>query len=253
VAIAAVLAIAPAHADTRVYLVRGLVGWLFAPMNELAGELRARGANVTTGSWLQAAALAADACAHRADRIVAVGHSLGGPAAAAIAMTARACGAGDVTLVSIDPPPNAAAVHGIRATNFVGALGGRIIGARNMPAPGYDHVHRNRKDRAMLQDVLPYLLGGAAPVSLYLGYVGYTKGWPAVRAKVASWWSKGKSELAGVKGDLASFQQSIEPRVAALEKLVLTQPARAPAAAAAPLVAPPAPAPAAAPAAQTQG
>lgn len=101
-----------------------------------------------------------------------------------------------------------------------------------------------------VQDVLPYAIGVATPVGIYLGYRGATKGLPAVKAKLASWWTKGKTDLAGVKGDLAALQQSVEARLSKLEAAVLPKPAAA-ATAAAP-IAPAAAAPAAAPAAVLQ-
>lgn len=144
-AVLCVAAIAPARAAerviARVYVVRGLIGTVVAPMTAIAGELRGAGGDVVMGSWWQATALGFDACAHKAQPIIIVGHSLGGPAAAAIGNTAKACGAREVTVVSIDPPPNGSAVvRGIRATNFVGSLGGTIAGARNVPTPGYGHI-----------------------------------------------------------------------------------------------------------------
>jgi len=43
-------------------------------------------------------------------------------------------------VVGVDPPPSGAAVSGVHATNFVGALHGAIAGARNVPTPGYGHI-----------------------------------------------------------------------------------------------------------------
>lgn len=140
----AVLVSTCAHAAersvTRAYLMNGLFGEFVAPtaMPSMAAKLRARGAIVTVGSWTMAAVFGAMACAHPHDRIVFIGHSLGGPAAARAAGTARACGVRSVSVVSIDPPRNGVAVpKGVRSTNFVGVLGGQIGGGRNVPTGGY--------------------------------------------------------------------------------------------------------------------
>jgi pimeloyl-ACP methyl ester carboxylesterase len=130
------------RAVTRAYLMNGLFGWaLTNAMPQMGAQLRARGAIVTVGSWTQEAFFAADACRHRGDRIVFIGHSLGGPAAARAAITARACGVRSVRVVSIDPPRNlASSPKGVTSTNFVGVLGGQIAGARNVSTPGYSHI-----------------------------------------------------------------------------------------------------------------
>ena len=127
---------------TRAYVMYGLLGELFTSgMDQIAAKLRAHGAVVEVGSWTQASAFAADACAHRRDRIIFIGHSLGATAAASAATDARACDARNVAMVGIDPPPLGAAVKGgARAVNFVGALNGSIAGARNVPVPGYGHI-----------------------------------------------------------------------------------------------------------------
>lgn len=122
---------------TRAYLMNGLAG---NAMEQIGEKLRARGAIVEVGSWTQADAFESEACAHRGDRIIVIGHSLGATAAARVATQARACGARNVTMVGIDPPATGASVpRGSRAVNFVGALNGSIEGARNVPVPGYDH------------------------------------------------------------------------------------------------------------------
>jgi hypothetical protein len=127
---------------TRAYVMNGLLGELFTDgMNQIAKKLRARGAIVEVGSWTQASTFVADACAHRQDRIIFIGHSLGATAAADAATRARACDARRVTMVGIDPPAIGAAVQGgARAVNFVGALNGSIAGARNVQVPGYGHI-----------------------------------------------------------------------------------------------------------------
>ena len=44
------LTASPAFAGTHVYLVRGLLGWLVAPMSELNQDLAADGATVESSS-----------------------------------------------------------------------------------------------------------------------------------------------------------------------------------------------------------
>jgi hypothetical protein len=140
-AFAAQPASAATRAQTRAYVMNGLFGeMLTGAMYSIGGKLRQRGAIVSVGSWMTAPLYAADACAHKGDRIVIVGHSLGATAAAQVAMAAKRCGARSVTVVGVDPPASAAAVRGVKATNFVGALRGRIAGARNVPTPGYGHI-----------------------------------------------------------------------------------------------------------------
>lgn len=128
---------------TRAYLMNGLFGWAVAPsaMPSIGARLRARGAVVTVGSWLQSAQFGAMACAHPHDRIVFVGHSLGGPAAAQAAAIARACGVHNVSVIGIDPPRVGTAVpKGVTSINFVGVLGGQIAGGRNVPVAGKSHL-----------------------------------------------------------------------------------------------------------------
>ncbi len=133
--------ISPAHAAARVYLMRGLCGWLVAPMMGLAIRFRAQGDDVSLHGWTEGdvAAVAGDICRHPASPAIIVGHSLGGPAAIDAAQRARACGARHVRVISIDPPANGADARGVAAVNFVGALGGTIAGARNIAAPGHSH------------------------------------------------------------------------------------------------------------------
>ena len=126
---------------TRAYLMSGFADLGSGAMSAMGAKMRARGVIVTVGSHTQADAFAADACAHRTDRIIIVGYSLGATAGARLANAARTCGVRSIRLVGIDPPGSDAAVsRGVSATNFVGALQGRISGARNMAVPGYDHA-----------------------------------------------------------------------------------------------------------------
>ena len=124
----------------RAYLMSGLGDAGAGAMDAMGAQLRGRGTLVTVGSYTQEATFAADACAHPADRIVIIGFSLGATAGAELANAARACGARPVRLVGIDPPGSSASVvAGVSAVNFVGVLGGRIAGALNTPAPGFEH------------------------------------------------------------------------------------------------------------------
>jgi hypothetical protein len=77
--------------------------------------------------------------------------------------------------------------------------------------------------------LLPGLVGA---VVLYIGYVAVTKGLPAAKALLASWWNKAKNDVAAIKGDIAA----LEGRVGAVEQKVGIAPAKpaAPAASAAP-------------------
>jgi pimeloyl-ACP methyl ester carboxylesterase len=139
--LALLLCVSPAEAGTRAYLINGLGGEIFtgAAMNELAGKFRRQGAEVVIGSWAQASSFAADACAHRFDRIVIVGHSLGALGAAEMANDMRACGARGVRVVMVDPPVNSSVGNG-SAVNFVGSFGTKVSGARNIPASGQGHI-----------------------------------------------------------------------------------------------------------------
>ena len=127
-----------AWAASRAYVMHGL--FVGRGLMQVAEALRARGYIVTYGSYEQDRAFAADACAHRDDRIVVIGHSFGAERAAEVATRAAACGARDVTLIGIDPAASAV-VRGVpHAVNFVGELGGTIAGAENIPLPGYSHM-----------------------------------------------------------------------------------------------------------------
>src|SRR5438477_1818117 len=67
----------------RAYVMSGLFGELSGTMSQIGDRLRARGVIVQVGSWVRESSYAADACTHRQDRIIFVGHSLGAMAAAA--------------------------------------------------------------------------------------------------------------------------------------------------------------------------
>jgi len=127
-----------ACAATRAYVMNGL--YVGTGLATIAGRLRGRGYIVAYGSYTQADAFAADACAHPADRTVVIGHSFGAEAAARVATQAAACGVRNVTMIGVDPA-GPAAVSGVsRAVNFVGEYRGTIAGAQNIPVPGYSHM-----------------------------------------------------------------------------------------------------------------
>jgi hypothetical protein len=140
VAVAVLLASAcQAECATRAYVMNGLIAG--PGLAKISDKLRSRGDIVELGSYGQVNEFAADACAHRGDHIVVVGHSLGATAAAIFATQVRACGAHSVTMVSIDPPRNDLSIHGIpRAVNFVGSFEAPIAGAHNIAVKGFSHM-----------------------------------------------------------------------------------------------------------------
>lgn len=145
-----------AHATTRVYLIRGLLGWLVAPMNQLATDLQAQGATVEMSSWADIT-LATAACTHRNDRLVFVAHSLGAPmATAAAALAQRLCGA-RVRVIAIDPVPGGQALNS-PTTAFIGPLGGTIAGAHNIRVQGHNHIGM-AEDEAMRQRIVTAVMG----------------------------------------------------------------------------------------------
>jgi dienelactone hydrolase len=125
-------------AATRAYVMNGL--FVGTGLAKIAARLRARGDIVEYGSYSQAGDYAADACAHRRDRIIVIGHSFGATAAVEVATKASACGARNVTMISIDPASAASVWGPARAVNFVGAFGNTVAGARNIPVPGFTHM-----------------------------------------------------------------------------------------------------------------
>lgn len=125
-------------AATRAYVMNGL--FVGTGLATIAARLRERGYIVDYGSFDQDRDFAADACAHPQDRIIVIGHSFGAERAARVATQAAACGAGDVTLIGIDPAAPAEVRGVAHAVNFVGEYHGTIAGAQNIPAPGYTHM-----------------------------------------------------------------------------------------------------------------
>jgi hypothetical protein len=126
------------RAETRGYVMYGL--FFGKGLMQIADALRERGYTVSYGSYTQNRSFAADACAHRDDRIVVIGHSFGAERAAEVATQAAACGARDVTLIAVDPSAPATVVGVAHAVNFVGVYHSTITGAQNIPMPGYSHM-----------------------------------------------------------------------------------------------------------------
>jgi pimeloyl-ACP methyl ester carboxylesterase len=126
-------------AADRGYVMNGF--WAGTGLAKIAARLRERGYIVGYGSYTDAAAFAADACAHPSDRIVVIGHSFGADAAAKVATHVAACGARDVTMISVDPANPSIAVSGVsHVVNFVGEYGITISGAQNIKVPGVSHM-----------------------------------------------------------------------------------------------------------------
>lgn len=61
-----------------------------------------------------------------------------------------------------------------------------------------------------MQWILYVLPGVAVAAAAYLVYVAATKGVPAAAAKAKAWWTKGKQDLASVRGDVASAHQRLD-------------------------------------------
>lgn len=73
----------------------------------------------------------------------------------------------------------------------------------------------------MLDTVLTALIG-AAIMGCLMGLYMYV---PKVAAKVSAWWTKGKTEIAAVKADVASAHSKIDAVVADVAKLKAAGPA----------------------------
>lgn len=132
----------PRTGAIRAYVMNGLFGELITgAMNRIGEKLRARGVMVQVGSWSQERSFVADACAHRQDRIIFIGHSLGAVAAAGAVKQAKACGVRRVSMVGIDPPDMGAAIpDGTHSVNFVGSFNASVKGAHNVPVSGHGHI-----------------------------------------------------------------------------------------------------------------
>lgn len=126
----------------RVYVMNGLFGeFITNAMNQIGQMLRARGAIVEVGSWMQESSFVSDACAHPGDRIIFVGHSMGAVAAVGAVRASKACGARRVRMVGIDPPNFGSVLpSGVHGVVFVGPLEGPIARAHNVTVTGYGHI-----------------------------------------------------------------------------------------------------------------
>jgi hypothetical protein len=128
------LALPPAHAATRIYLMRGII-FGGPALQALGARLRAPGRIVIVGAWTDRDRFEADALSHPRDRIVLIGHSAGARAAADIADDLAARGI-RARVIGIDPLLTNAAVNpGIDAVNFCDGCGFKMAGARNINVP----------------------------------------------------------------------------------------------------------------------
>jgi hypothetical protein len=59
--------------------------------------------------------------------------------------------------------------------------------------------------------------GAGGAVGLYVLYVGATKGVPAAASLVKNWWSRGASDLASVKGDVAGLSSALSSDLAKIK------------------------------------
>ena len=119
----------PAHAGTRVYLMRGMLG-LSPGLDAVAAMLRAGGAVVMVGDAGERTAFEADAARHPRADIVFGGHSLGAYEATVAAAALAAKGV-RVRVVGIDPLFTGAAIDPrIAAVNVYGQ-GWPMPGAHN--------------------------------------------------------------------------------------------------------------------------
>ncbi len=60
-----------------------------------------------------------------------------------------------------------------------------------------------------MQNFIDMGIGAVAMIVAYLVYLGVTSGAPAVWAKLKAWWTSGATELAVLKGDIASAHTKI--------------------------------------------
>lgn len=66
-------------------------------------------------------------------------------------------------------------------------------------------------------NVIDIAIGAAGAVGVYLLYIAATKGVPAAKAAVTSWWTAGATDLATIKGDVAEAHA----KIAALEQKIV--------------------------------
>ena len=157
----------------HVYLLRGLLG-LSQGLDVLAEKLKRRGINATVHGYGEASALAAEAARNyksgREERIVLIGHSLGGSAVLAMAEQLGGAGVQVALVVTIDPtsatPASANVRRAInlyissgmgvaiaRGPNFRGQL--QNLDFKNLPEMGHMSIQTSDK---VHQQVISYVL-----------------------------------------------------------------------------------------------
>jgi hypothetical protein len=140
-ALAVALSVSHAHAATRVYLMRGLAE-LSPGLSTIGDMLRARGAIVTVGSWMQREQFVRDALRYPQDRIVFGGHSMGDQAAFAAGAELLAHGL-KVRVVGLDPLCTSPRTYGGGVNIWGNACMGHdaaVAGASNVRISGYSHI-----------------------------------------------------------------------------------------------------------------
>ena len=134
-ALAVALSVSHAHAATRVYLMRGLLE-LSPGLSTIGDMLRARGAIVTVGSWMQREQFVRDALRHPQDRIVFGGHSMGDQEA--FSAGAQVKGSRVVGLDPLCTSPRGRGVN-IWGNTCLGRFA-TVAGASNVLISGYSHI-----------------------------------------------------------------------------------------------------------------
>jgi pimeloyl-ACP methyl ester carboxylesterase len=128
-----------AHAATRVYELGGLGCPFLNPAASVALQLRARGAIVQTDCFYDAGSFEADALAHRSDRIVVIGHSMGAKTGTVMADDLARRGM-SVKMIALDALFTGAAAHRAPTVHFWQG-GYQMHGAHNVHvASAYGHV-----------------------------------------------------------------------------------------------------------------
>ena len=135
----AIATLSPAHAATRVYLMRGLGGLLISDsMDQIAARLHR--SVVTVGDWSDAPRFTIDAQAHPHDRIVLVGHSMGAKAAGDVARELKVRGM-HAKVIGVDPLFSGASCAGLSDCICFWGQGFTMPGAQNVYiASTYGHI-----------------------------------------------------------------------------------------------------------------
>ena len=124
---------------TRAYLMSGFADLGSGAMSAMGAKMRAHEVIVRSGATSRRI-LPADTSAHRTDRIIIVGYSMGVTAGARLANAARTCGVRFHPPVRHRPPGTDAAVSGCQRHEFCRRIATGLSGARNMEVPGYDRA-----------------------------------------------------------------------------------------------------------------